>query len=151
MSNNDSLKHLNITIEVGGIKNKNKNPVAKKAVRELEEELIRQEPGGRPVREVGLAIARLRFSGLLSRELWTQWNQFTDEQLPFSDSQFILAKHDLHSSNHSFSEKSKNPHGLASNSPQLQVGDLVYLVSDKNKSCARDCYIVVSTDPPGVS
>ena len=157
MSNNASLKHLNITIEVGGIKNKNKNPVAEKAVRELEEELIRQEPGGRPVREVGLAIAtaclnsRLRFSGLLSRELWTQWNQFTHEQLPFSDSQFILAKHDLHSSNHSFSEKSKNPHGLALNSPQLQVGDLVYLVSDKNKSCARDCYIVVSTDPPGVS
>ena len=41
MSNNDSLKHLNVTIEVGRVKNKNKNPVAEKAVRELEEELIR--------------------------------------------------------------------------------------------------------------
>ena len=100
MSSNDSLKHLNVTIEVGRVKNKNKNPVAEKAVRELEEELIRQEPGGRPVSEVGLAIAtaclnsRLRFSGLSSRELWTQRNQFTHEQLPLSDSQFILAKHD---------------------------------------------------------
>ena len=117
MSSNDSLKHLNVTIEVGRV-NKNKNPVAEKAVRELEEELIRQEPGGRPVGEVGLVIATaglnscLRFSGLSSRELWTQRNQFTHEQLPLSDSQFILAKHDLRSSNHSFSEKSKNPRGL---------------------------------------
>ena len=52
MSNNDSLKHLNVTIEVGRVKNKNKNPVAEKAVRELEEELIRQEPGGCPVSEI---------------------------------------------------------------------------------------------------
>ena len=157
MSNNDSLKHLNVTIEVGRVKNKNKNPVAEKAVRELEDELIRQEPGGRPVSDVGLAIAtarlkfRLRFSGLSSRELWTQRNQFTHEQLPVSDSQFILAKHDLRSSNHAFSEKSKNPRGLVPNSPPLQVGDLVYLVSDKDESRARDRYIVVSTDPPGVS
>ena len=70
ISSNDSPKHLNVTIEVGRVKNKNKNPVAEKAVRELEEELIRQEPGGRPVSEVGLAIAiarlnsRLRCSGL---------------------------------------------------------------------------------------
>lgn len=126
----------------------------KKAVRELEEELIRQEPGGRPVTEVGLAIAtarlnsRLRFSGLSSRELWTQRNQFTHEQLPLSDSQFILAKHDLRSSNHPFSEMSKNPRGLVPNSPSLQVGDLVYLVSDKDKSRARDRYLVVSTDSP---
>ena len=80
MSHNDSLKHLNVTIEVGRVKNKNKNFVAEKAVRELEEELIHQEPGGCPVSEVGLAIAtarlysRLRFSGLSSQELWTQRN-----------------------------------------------------------------------------
>ena len=156
MSSNDSLKHLNVTIEVGRVKNKNKNknPVAAKAVRELVEELICQEPGRRPVSEVGLAIATtrlnssLQFSGLSSRELWTQWNQFTHEQLPLSDSPFILAKHDLRSSNHSFNEKSKNPRRLVPNSLPLQTGDLVYLVSDKDKSCARDRYIVVSTDPP---
>ena len=31
--NNESLKHLNVTIEVGRVKNKNKNPVAEMAVR----------------------------------------------------------------------------------------------------------------------
>ena len=91
MASNDSLNHLNVTIDVGRVKNKNKNPVAKKVVRELEEELIRQDTGGRSVGAVGLALAtarlksRLRLPGLSSRELWTQGNQFTHEQLPLSD------------------------------------------------------------------
>ena len=79
MNNNDSLKHLNVTIEVGRVKNKNKNknPVAEKAARELEDQLTRQEAGGRQVSEIGLALAttrlnsRLWFFGLSSRELWT--------------------------------------------------------------------------------
>ena len=85
MSNSDSLKHLNVTIEVGRVENKNKNPVAEKAVRELEEELNRQEPEGHPVSEVGLATATarlnsfFRFSCLSSTEWWTQRNQFTHE------------------------------------------------------------------------
>lgn len=62
MSNNDSLKHLNVTVEVGRVENKKKNPVAKKAVRELEEELNRQEPGERLVNEFGLAIATARLN-----------------------------------------------------------------------------------------
>ena len=57
MANNDSLNHLNVTIDVGRVKNKNKNRVAEKAVRELEEELIRKEPDGRPVSAAGLALA----------------------------------------------------------------------------------------------
>ena len=139
MSNNDSLNHLNVTIEVVRIKNKNKNPVAEKAVRELEEELIRQEPGGRPVSEVGLALAttrlnsRLRLPGLLAREMWTQRNQYTHEQLPLCDYQLILDKRAHCSTNHAFSEKSKNPRGLVPTAPPLQVGDIFYLVPDKDK------------------
>ena len=74
MANKDSLNHLNVTIAAGRVKNKNKNPVTEKAVRELEEELIRQELGGRPVSAVGRALAtarlnsRLRLPGLSSRE-----------------------------------------------------------------------------------
>ena len=134
----------NVAIEVGCVKNKNKNPVAEKAVYELEEELLKQEPGGRPVSAVGFALAtarlnsRLRLPGLSSRELWTQRNQFTHEQLPLSDYNFILDKHAQRSTNHAFSEKSKNPHGLVPNTPSLHVGDIVYLISDKDKSHARD-------------
>ena len=91
MANNDSLNHLNVTIDVGSVKNKNKNPVAEKAVLELEEELIRQELGGRPVSAVGLALATARLNtrlcppGLSYCELSTQRNQFTHEQSLLSD------------------------------------------------------------------
>ena len=81
----------------------------------LEEELIRQESDGRPVSAVGLARAtarrnpRLRLPGLSSRELWTQRNQFTHKQLPLSDYDLILGKHEQRSTNHASSEKSKSP------------------------------------------
>ena len=88
------------------------------------------------------------FPGLSSRELWTQRNQFTHEQLPLSDYDLILGKHEQRSTNHASSEKSKNPRGLVPNTPSLQVGDIVYLISDKDKSRARDRYIVVSIDFP---
>ena len=66
MSSNDSLKHFDVTIEVGRVNNKNNNPVAGKGIREHGEELIRQEPRGRPVSEVGLAIAIARVNSRLS-------------------------------------------------------------------------------------
>ena len=68
---------------IGRVKNLNKNLVAERAILELEEELLKQEPTGGPVSQLGLAIAvallnsRIRYSGLSSRELWTMRSQFT--------------------------------------------------------------------------
>ena len=61
-----------------------------------------------------------------------------------SDYDLILGKHEQRSTNHAPSEKSKNPRGLVPNTPSLHVGDIVYLISDKDKSR----YIVVSIDFP---
>ncbi|CAG2253296.1 unnamed protein product [Mytilus edulis] len=80
------LKQLNISIEIGRVKNRNKNPVADKAIAELEDELLREERDHSPLSENTLVIAttrlnsRLRQRGLSSRELWTQRSQFTHEQ-----------------------------------------------------------------------
>ena len=98
LRNTNALQHLGVSVEVGRVRNANKNPVAEKAVQELEEELLRQEPSGGPVNELDLAVAtarlnsRIRSQGLSSRELWTQRNQFTNEQIPLSDHQQILVK-----------------------------------------------------------
>jgi hypothetical protein len=154
LSNNDGLKHLNVWLDVGRIKNKNKNPVAEKAVQELEEELLRQEPGGGPVNPTGLALAtarlnsRLRHQGLSARELWTQRSQYTGDQLPLSDYQTILAQHQQRSTNHPYSEKAKNKHSYAPHQPQIQVWDLVYLIADRDKLRARDRYIVTEVNDP---
>ena len=147
-----ALQHLGISVKVGRIKNSNKNPLAEQAVLELEEELLRQETGGGPVTELGIVIAtarlnlRLRSQDLSSRELWTQRNQFTNEQIPVNDLQHVVAKHQAPQTNHPFSEAAKG--GYCPQAPflPLQVGDLVYVKSDQDKLRARDRFIIVSID-----
>ena len=152
LKNTHALQHLGISVEVGRVKNTNKNPVAERAVLELEEELLRQELGGGPVTELCLAIAtarlnsRLRSQGLSSRELWTQRNQFSNEQIPINDLQHILAKQKARQTNHPFSEAAKGGSRPQAPVPPLQVGDLVYVKSDRDKSRARDRYLIVSID-----
>ena len=149
LKNSNALQHLGISVEVGRVKNTNKNPVAERAVLELEE-LLRQEPGGGLVTELSLAIAtaqlnsRLRSQGLSSRELCTQRNQFSNEQIPIYDLQHILAKQKARQANYPLSEAAKGGYRPEAPVPSLQVGDLVYVKSDRDKSYARDRYIIVS-------
>ena len=130
LKNTNALQHLGISIEVGRVKITNKNPVAEGAVQELEEELLCQEPGGGPVTELSLTLAtaqlnwRLRSQGLSSWELWTQRNQFSNEQIPINDLQHILAKLAARQANHPFSEAAKGGYRTQAPVPPLQVGDL---------------------------
>ena len=104
--NDNLLHHHRITLEVGRAKNPNKNPVAEKAVQELECELLRQEPLGGAVSSLTLSIAtaavnsRVRSRGLSSREMWTERDQFTNAQIPLGDSNLIATQHELHLTNH---------------------------------------------------
>ena len=101
---------------------------------------------------MGLVIAvarlnsRIRYSGLSARELRTQQSQFTHEQLPISDRENLLHQQTLRKLNHTSSEKSKHKSGKTANSYNVDVGDLVYLYSDRDKSRARSRYLVVSID-----
>jgi hypothetical protein len=150
---NDELLHRHrINVEVGRVKNINKNPVAEKAVRELEDELLRQDPSGGFVSPLSLSIAtsslnsRIRSQGLSARELWTQRDQFTNDQLPISDWDVIRKQHNQRSLNHPHSEKAKTPSGKVAPDCPVNVGDLVYLYCDRNKTCARDRYLVVQVE-----
>ena len=83
LHDDEILKQFDISLDIGRVKNPNKNPVAEKAIVELENEILREEKGQLPLNEVSLAAAtarlntRLRKQGLSSREIWTQKNQFT--------------------------------------------------------------------------
>ena len=75
LRNDETLKSLRLSLEIDRVKNLNKNLVAERAILELEEELLIQEPTGGPVSQLGLAIAvarlnsRIRYSCLSSSEL----------------------------------------------------------------------------------
>ena len=134
------LHQLGMSVEVRRIKNVYKNPVAEKAIAEVEDELRHQLPGGGAVTELGLAIAvsrlnsRLRRDGVSAHELWTQRKQFTLEQLPLDDRETIINQQKAREINHSYSEESKNPTQSLRRTPQLKVGDLVYLPLDRDKT-----------------
>ena len=75
LHDDEILKQFNISLDIGRVKNRNKNPVAEKVIAELEDEILREEKGQSPLNEVSIAVAtarlntRLRKQGLSSREI----------------------------------------------------------------------------------
>lgn len=148
--NDQRLKQLRISLEIGDVKNPNKNPVAEHAIRELEDEMLRMDPSGGPMSAVDLSVAtarlnaRVRTRGLSAREMWFQRDQFTGDQLPISDADLIIKQHELRLSNHSASARSKVPSGRLPPLEDIEVGDIIYLRSDRDKSHTRFRYLVTS-------
>ena len=67
LTNGTTLKQLGIFLEIGRIKNTNKNPVAEKAISELENELLRQIPNGGTVTQYSLALSIALLNSRLHR------------------------------------------------------------------------------------
>ena len=152
LTEDPSLKDARISIEVGNPKNINKNPVAEKAIQELEEELTREPQLHSLITDVALARvtarlnSRIRTDGLSAREIFLQRDQFTNNQIEFTDKSLIAAKHDRAVKNNTASAKSK-AHGRPPRHAQsISVGDLVYLFSERDKHLGRARYIVVSIE-----
>ena len=144
LANDEELRRHKITIEVGRVKNANKNAVAEKCMAELGDELLRISPEGESLSAVNLAIttanlnSRIRDRGLSAREMWYQRDQFTNRQLPISDLNLIELQHSNRIHNHAASAKSKTPRAQPPTVPGIHVGDLVYITWDGSKYRARD-------------
>ena len=130
-----------------------KNLVAERAVQELGSEFLNISLEGGPISTVTLALAtenlnaRIRHSGLSSREIWTQHDQLIGEQLPLTDSDLIMDQHTTRKANHSPSAKSKARGRTPQAQPHLQVGSLILSKSDGDKTRARERYLVTDMDP----
>ena len=79
----------------------------------METELLRQNPLGGVVSPLTLAVATsalnscVRSRGLSLREMWTQQDQFSNQQLPLADDHLIALQHEQRLSNHPHSERFK--------------------------------------------
>ena len=152
---NDQVLHQHlITLELRNAKNLNKNPVADKAVQEFESERLRQDPWGETTSHITLAIAtatlnsRIHSRRLSSWEMWTQQDRFYNSQIPLKGHDIIANQHEQRILNHPHSEYSRAPLAQTKTSPLVEVVDLVYLHSDRKKSCAGDRYLVVPINGP---
>lgn len=146
------LSKHGINLEQGRIKNRNKNPIAEKAVQELEIEIKRCFPEGGPLSHSHLAMctatlnARIRNRGLSAREILFQRDDHTGVQLNFSDDVLAHRQFENRQDNHRSSALSQAPKGRHATRADVNVGDLVYIKSDGDKHTAREKYIVVQAD-----
>ncbi|XP_067660624.1 uncharacterized protein [Haliotis asinina] len=154
LHNDPLLSKHRMTLEIGRVKNVNKNPAAERAIQELELEILRTDPSRGAISSTALAVAvaslnsRIRHGGLSAREIWTQRDQFSHQQFPMSDRALISSQHDSRLKNHPHSVKAKSDNGVFPLPPVLKVGDIVYLKSDRNKACSRSRYLVSNIDGP---
>ena len=86
--------------------------------------------------------ALIRSNGLSSREMWTQWDQFSNHQIPLHHQSIIVKQHEQCVTNHTHSKKAEAPILRCHPANKITVGNLVYLFSDRNKTRARDHYLV---------
>ena len=154
LAKDQKLASHNILIEIGRLKNPNKNPVAERAIQELEDELRRLLNRSDKISPTTLAIAtahlnsRVRSNGMSSREILLQRDQFTNNQLPIHDKSVIESQYERRTNNHEPSMTSKRGTQQTLPPPNICPGDIVYLPQEKNKIYPRDRYLVTSTDPP---
>ena len=146
------LKSLGINLELGHPKNKNRNPTAEKSISELEAELSRVQPTGGVITATTLALAvsnlnnRIRSSGHSSLEMWTQRDMHTRKQIQLNDDSLMKNKYNERLRNHMSSSKYKARGKMNYDVPSVERGDIVYIYSDRDKTRARDGYLVMSVD-----
>ena len=116
-------------LEIGRVKNRNKNPTAERAIQELELELLRQDPHGGPVSPVVLSFGT---SGSSARKMWTQRDQFSNIQILLSDNDLISQQPNLCKANYPSSQKSKGP--LAEVDRSLLIALVTWCISIVKKT-----------------
>ena len=147
-----SLEPLGVFLETGLPKNINKNATAEKAIRELREQLVKISPRGGPVDSSTLARAVsflndvVQHSGLSARKLLFSRDKTTGSNINLDDQKISDSPYQLRKSSHDSSAKYASRNGKPAAKPSLQVGDLVYVKSDRSKSKARDSYFVTALD-----
>ena len=146
------LRKHRIQIEVGRHKNVNKNPVAERAVQEMEEVIRKMESHNEAISDHNLTLAtsrlnsKIRSNGLSAREILTQRDQFSNEPIPLNDREVILEKHARALKDHESSERLSAANNTTLPTPEISIGDLVHLYSERDKHHPRNRYLVTGVD-----
>ena len=144
-----TLSSLKIALDFGRVRNKNKNPVVDKGVRELIAEILRINPEGGQTNTVELSRAvnqlnsRIRGRGLSSWEILFRRDADTGAELDLCDKSLSDMQLSTRLQNQVTSAKHKASGGKLASSLDVDIGSLVYIKDDLSKLQGRDRYIVV--------
>ena len=144
VKNDQDLKQLNIDLIQTDVFNKNSNAVVDRGCQELEEELRKLSPEGKPISQATLAQAllqvnkKIRRQGKLSAyEIHTARDGNTGENLRLCDQ-------DIRADHLQGREAARKP--VAISSPIVQVGDMVVKQGKQDKHKARDVFVVTGLE-----
>ena len=152
IATNQDLADEGILLETGHSKNVNKNAVAEKAIRELREQMVKLNPSGGPISPIILAKAVsnlndvIRHTGRSARELFMARDSVSGEKLNISDQKIADLQFKKRRINCDSSARHSSRDAPAVELPQLNVGDSVFIKSDRSKSHARDKFIVLEVN-----
>ena len=134
------LKKLGIQIDLGRIHNVNKNPVAENAIKEFHKERLRLNPSGGKINEIDRSIitknmnSRVRERGLTPKEMAFNRDQITNELKPSNDVILCQRQTEIRTNRH--------PSIKVDTETKFNVGDNVFLKTDKSKLRGREVYKV---------
>ena len=149
LQNDSELKRLGIEIDLGNEKNPNKNPVADKAIQELELEILKlnKTPSSISASSLVQAVcnlnARIRHNGLSAKEMFLGRDQVDGSRLCFTDNFLSMSQNQNRVSNHLPSATSKARGGMVAKQTDVSAGSLVYIKHEGDKFNPRESYIVV--------
>ena len=150
LQNDSQLLSLGIDVQLGDEKNPNKNPVADKAIQELELELLKLTGSSSPVSTSCLVQAvcnlnsRIRYSNLSAKEMLMGRDQISGCRLQFSDQVLSNLQNENRISNHLPSALSKSRGATSAKNRSMKVGTLVYIKHEGDKFKPRESYVITS-------
>ena len=118
----------------------NKNPVAENAIKEFHKERLRLNPSGGKINEIDRSIitinmnSRVRERGLTPKEMAFNRDQITNELKPSNDVILCQRQTEIRTNRH--------PSIKVDTETKFNVGDNVFLKTDKSKLRGREVYKV---------
>ena len=130
-SEDNVLKRLGITIDLGRVHNVNKNPIAENTIREFHKMRLRFNKEGGPVSETELAeiiieMNRLpRNRGYAAKEIFHRRDKLTNAPINCDDLQLANTQQENRLKNHPHSENNKARGASPAKTEEVNKGDLV--------------------------
>jgi hypothetical protein len=150
LTKDPSLEKLSIKIETTDPSNKNSIGTVDKAIRELEEEIVKAAPHSSAINQTILALAldslnkKIRNRGLSAHEILFSRENQSNKNLTLSDDKLLNDQKLIKASNN---EKSADQISskISPISP-FNVGDVIGIKSEKNKNNIRDGYMITKSN-----
>ena len=144
------LSKLGVRLVIGRTLNKNKNPIAENAVKEIQKEILRYKQSPGQISSVDLAIilrninSRVRSNGLSSKEMMLRRDILSNEPIDTNDAEVISHKAKARTKSSIASQKHKAKSRKSTLDQSFNIGDLVMLREGSSKIKPRESFIVDS-------